>query len=80
MKKEMYNPCLECLNRYGREYTKKCDDMCEYAHAVSKLKPYGGIDEVVKVMKGESFPLVLVDDKHIDFTYKLVCAVKDGVI
>ena len=30
----MYSPCMECLNRYGRQYTEDCDNTCEYAHAV----------------------------------------------
>ena len=30
----MYSPCVECLNRYGRKYTKECDDFCEYAKEV----------------------------------------------
>ena len=29
-----YSPCLECLNRYKRQYSKDCDDTCDYAHAV----------------------------------------------
>ena len=76
----MYNPCFECYNRYGKQYTEECDNKCDYAHALSRLKPYGGIDEVIKMMSGDVFPLVFIDDEHIDFTYKLVCAVKGGVI
>lgn len=30
----MYNPCFECLNRYGRKYTEKCMYDCEYARTV----------------------------------------------
>ncbi len=76
----MYNPCFECLNRYGKQYTEECDNTCEYAHALSKLKPYGSIDEIVDIMKGDRFPIVFVDKDHIDFTYKIVCAAKDGFI
>ena len=25
------NPCMECKNRYGREYSSECDDFCDYA-------------------------------------------------
>lgn len=74
----MYNPCLECYNRYGRQYTEECDEMYEYANVLSKLKPYN-IDETVRIMKGDSFPLVLIDNKHIDFTYRIVCAAKNGL-
>lgn len=76
----MYNPCFECYNRYDRQYTEECDNKCDYANALSRLKPYGGIDEVIKMVSGDAFPLVFIDDEHIDFTYKLVCAAKDGVI
>ena len=31
---QRYNPCFECLDRYGREYSKECDTRCEYAYAV----------------------------------------------
>lgn len=75
----MYNPCLECYNRYGRQYTEECDEMREYANVLSKLKPYN-IDETVRIMKGDSFPLVLIDNKHIDSTYRIVCAAKNGFI
>ena len=76
----MYNPCFECMNRYGHSYTEKCDNTCEYAHALSKLKPYGGIDEAVEVMKGNKLPPVFVDNEHIDSTYRLVYAAKVGII
>lgn len=76
----MYNPCFECYNRYGHSYLKECDSICEYAHVLSKLKPYGGIDEVIKVMKGDAIPLVSADKEHIDSTYKFVCATKDSAI
>lgn len=76
----MYNPCLECYNRYGKQYTEECDNTCEYAHALSKLKPYGSIDEIIKVLKGDSFPLVFIDADHIDRTYFIVSAAKEGII
>lgn len=79
----MYHPCWECFNRYEHSYTKDCDGKCQYAKAISMLKmlePYGSIDEIVEVMKGDRLPLALIDKKHIDRTYKIVCAAKDGVI
>ena len=45
----MYNPCVECMNRYGRQYTKECDSKCEYANAISKLKPYGRYKIITKM-------------------------------
>lgn len=46
----MYSPCFECLNRYGRQYTEECDNTCEYAHQISKLKPYGTIDSIIEIL------------------------------
>ena len=40
----MYNPCFECYIRYNRQYTEECDENCEYANALSKLKSFGGIN------------------------------------
>jgi hypothetical protein len=31
---QRYNPCFECLNRYGREYSEDCDNRCEYAYTI----------------------------------------------
>ena len=33
-----YIPCMECKNRYGREYSKICDGFCDYAKAVKEKK------------------------------------------
>lgn len=30
----MYNPCLECYNRYGRTYSVACDKICDYAQCM----------------------------------------------
>ena len=76
----MYSPCETCFRRFGRSYTEECDSVCEYANSMSLLRPYGGVNEAVKVLSGASFPLVFLDDEHIDYTYRLVCAAKDGVI
>lgn len=73
----MYDPCFECMNRYGRSYTEECDNTCAYANALSKLKPYGGIDEAVRVMKGEAIPVALLQRENIDFTYHVVCWAKE---
>ena len=76
----MYNPCFECMNRYGREYTEECDSKCEYANALSKLKAYGGIDEVLEVMCGERIPIAMLDKDHIENTFRIVSAAKSGII
>ncbi len=76
----MYNPCFNCLNRYGHSYTEECDTTCEYARDLAKLKPYGSIDEIVEILKGDRFPTVFVDKDHIEFTEKIVAAAKAGLI
>ena len=76
----MYNPCFECMNRYGRQYTEECDSKCEYANAISKLKPYGGIDEAVSVMRGKKIPIAMIDKDHIEDTFRIVNAAKLGLI
>lgn len=73
----MYSPCSNCLNRYGHSYTEECDNTCDYAYQLSKLKPYGGIDEAVKVMKGEAIPVALLKKENIDWTYAIVRNIKD---
>lgn len=31
---QRYNPCLECFNRYGKQYSEDCNNTCDYAYAV----------------------------------------------
>ena len=77
----LYNPCFTCAHRYGGTgYTSACDETCEYANIISRLKPYGTIDEIVEILKGDRFPTVFVDKDHIDFTAKIVKAAREGYI
>jgi hypothetical protein len=76
----VYNPCFDCLNRYGHSYTEECDNTCEYAHTLSLLKPYGSIEEILEILKGDRFPIVFIDKDHIDFTHRIVTAAKEGFI
>lgn len=46
----MYNPCWECFNRYGHDYSEDCK--CQYAEILNLLDSYGGIENIVEVMKG----------------------------
>ena len=34
----LHNPCFECMNRYGKQYTKECDNECDYAKSVKEKK------------------------------------------
>ena len=51
----MYSPCFDCLNRYGHSYSEACDSSCEYANIISKLKPYGSVDEIVEILVEDIF-------------------------
>lgn len=33
--KTTYSPCIDCMNRYGRTYSKECVNICDYAHYIS---------------------------------------------
>ena len=62
----MYYPCFECMNRYGKQYTEECDSKCDYANVLSRLKPYGTIDEIVEVMQGKRVPVAMLNEKALD--------------
>lgn len=37
--KHRLNPCMDlCYIRYGKQYTEKCNEGCEYAYVVQQLK------------------------------------------
>ena len=76
----MYNPGFECMNRYGRQYTEECDSKCEYANVMFQLKSYGGLEEVLSVMRGERIPIAMIDKEHIDDTFRIVSVAKAGII
>lgn len=76
----MYNPCFECSNIYNREYTEECDNTCEYAYLVKRIKDYGGIEEVSKVMEGKLIPISMLEKENIDNIYKIIYCVKHGLI
>lgn len=76
----MYSPCFECSNRYNREYIEECDNTCEYAYFVKRIKDYGGIEEVSKVMEGKSVPISMLEKENIDNIYKIIYCAKHGLI
>lgn len=76
----IYNPCIECNNRYETGYTEECDNTCEYAHFVKRIKNYGGIEEVSKVMEGKSVPVSMLEKENIDNIYKIVYCAKHDLI
>ena len=37
--KNLFNPCIEhCFIRYGKQYTKDCDEKCDYAKMAKELR------------------------------------------
>lgn len=76
----MYNPCIECQNKYNRQRSEWCNENCAYAHEIAKLKPYGGVDEAVKCMKGEAIPVRLFSSENREFALQIFRAVEAGVI
>lgn len=76
----MYSPCFDCMNRRGHSYTEDCDNTCEYANVLSRLKPYGSIEEIEAMLKGDRFPLVFLDKDHVEGTYLIAKAAKEGLL
>lgn len=54
-----YIPCMECKNRYGREYSKMCDGFCEYAKAVCEKKKLEAFKQFWDNMYGNE--IVIID-------------------
>ena len=76
-----YDPCLDCKYRLCQlESQEVCVASCRYAYIKSLLRTYGTLEEIVSILKGDSFPVVLIDKDHLDSTYRIVCAAKDGFI
>lgn len=73
----MYNPCWVCFNRDGHGYNENCK--CQYGEILKLIDSYG-IDTIIDVMKGDSLPTIFIDKEHIDITYAIVRAAKDGLI
>jgi hypothetical protein len=74
------------MNRRGHSYTEECDNTCEYANVLSRLKPYGSIEEIEAMLKGDRFPLVFIvplvfiDKDHVEGTYLIAKAAKEGLL
>lgn len=75
----MYNPCIECFIRHGHDYTEECDNRCEYANVISRLKPFD-VEELCEIVKGKSLPVAFLSPENIENTYAIVKAAKDKLI
>ena len=62
------------------EYTEECDNTCEYAYLVKRIKDYGGTEEVSKVMEGKLIPISMLEKENIDNIYKIIYCVKHGLV
>ena len=81
MSKERYSPCFECLNRYGRQYSKECDEFCDYAHSI-KLRDIV-IKDLEKIVSNAESKLeeekarTLKLSYNLDWAYQFICKLKE---
>ena len=33
---KIYYPCSECWEKYNKQYSEECDEMCDYAMAIKE--------------------------------------------
>ena len=67
--RNMFNPCYEhCYLRYSKQYTKECDDNCDYAKIVkeNRLK-----DEIIWYL------IDMLEDEHIGMTSVAIEEIKN---
>lgn len=65
----MFEPCFDhCYIRYNKQYTKECDDNCNYAKVVKENKCK---DEIIE------FLLDALEDEHMGMRAWTIEKVKD---
>ena len=65
----MFEPCFEhCHIRYGKQYTKECDDNCNYAKAVKESKRK---DEIIEYL------LDMLEGEHTGMRASAIEEIKD---
>ena len=65
----LFIPCYEhCFLRYGKQYTKDCDDTCDYAKVIkeNKLK-----NEII------DFLLEMLEEEHMDLRSTAIGMIKE---
>ena len=75
----MYNPCITCNQRFGKEYSEDCDKECEYASAVADLRAARRTLETLKLYpkKKEYKKPVIISVKKIKPNCAIIhCRVK----
>lgn len=64
-----YIPCMECKNRYGREYSKICDGFCDYAKAVKEKKQLEAFKDFWAELYGKNYGLSRDCVPGIDYAF-----------
>lgn len=72
--KERYNPCFECLNRYGRQYSKECDEFCDYAR-ILKIRD-DNIRDLERIIINKDTKLEKLN-RDLEWAYQFICKLKE---
>jgi predicted RNase H-like nuclease (RuvC/YqgF family) len=84
---ERYSPCFECLNRFGKQYSKDCDNTCEYAYSI-KLRDSNiedlnttikNLESKLEEEKSRNAKLIARNarlDYDLNYAYQLICKLK----
>ena len=74
----MFEPCFEhCYLRYGKQYTKECDNNCNYAKTIKILKTLLGCEYckrylICPVGDCNNYEKYEIDFEKIKTNYKIV--------
>ena len=69
-----YNPCFECLNRYGRQYSKECDEFCDYAR-ILKIRD-DNIRDLERIIINKDAKLEKLN-RDLEWAYQFICKLKE---
>ena len=53
----LHNPCFECKNHYGREYSAACDKTCIFAKSVKELNALRRFKDYWDSLRGENLEI-----------------------
>ena len=74
MSNERYNPCLECLNRYNRQYSKECDELCDYAR-ILKIRD-DNVRDLERIIINKNAKLEKLN-RDLEWAYQFICKLKE---
>ena len=43
----VYKPCIECLNRFGHDYRKECDNYCQFAMTLKSANNAPAVNAII---------------------------------